>query len=265
MVLWDVNEPGKGQVVAKVEGSVYALAFLAKSNQLLIACNQDGFHLVDLDKRLEGWNFPLSNIQIFRIINDENIIWAAGSGGNLLRINLSDLEVETLRFGNGSLRSLSLNQARREIAIGSSDGTISIFSLEENKNSYTWKGHQSTVFGLSFYPNDQELVSVGKDAKLSLWVRENSDQLTLKKSIPAHLFGIHDVAIHPSLSILATCSMDKTIKIWDSATLKLLRVLDKSRHAGHGHSINQLLWLSGPELLLSCSDDRTITAWDIFE
>jgi len=58
--------------------------------------------------------------------------------------------------------------------------------------------------------------------------------------------------------------MDKTLKIWDAENLKLLRVLDKTRHAGHGHSVNQVLWLGKRELLLSCSDDRTISAWDIY-
>jgi hypothetical protein len=40
-----------------------------------------------------------------------------------------------------------------------------------------------------------------------------------------------------------------------------LKVIDKARHAGHGTSVNKLLWT--PNRLLSASDDRSISAWDI--
>jgi WD40 repeat protein len=55
--------------------------------------------------------------------------------------------------------------------------------------------------------------------------------------------------------------MDKSIKVWDLEELKLLKVIDKARHAGHGTSVNKLLWTPGQ--LLSASDDRSISAWDV--
>jgi WD40 repeat protein len=57
--------------------------------------------------------------------------------------------------------------------------------------------------------------------------------------------------------------MDKSIKVWDRASRKLLKVIDKSRHAGHGTSVNKLVWMKYNDLLVSCSDDRTISVWDV--
>ena len=57
--------------------------------------------------------------------------------------------------------------------------------------------------------------------------------------------------------------MDKAIKVWDAKTFKLLKVIDKARHAGHGTSVNKLLWMNYKDTLVSCSDDRTISLWDI--
>jgi WD40 repeat protein len=52
--------------------------------------------------------------------------------------------------------------------------------------------------------------------------------------------------------------------VWDTERLQLLKVIDKARHAGHGTSVNKLLWTSFESQLLSASDDRSISAWQIF-
>jgi WD40 repeat protein len=57
--------------------------------------------------------------------------------------------------------------------------------------------------------------------------------------------------------------MDKSIKVWDMEALKLLKVIDKARHAGHGTSVNKLLWTNYNDQLASASDDRTISIWNI--
>ena len=57
--------------------------------------------------------------------------------------------------------------------------------------------------------------------------------------------------------------MDKSIKVWDAEALKLLKVIDRSRHAGHGTSVNKVLWTNYNDQLLSASDDRTISVWNI--
>jgi WD40 repeat protein len=57
--------------------------------------------------------------------------------------------------------------------------------------------------------------------------------------------------------------MDKSIKVWDTAQLKLLKVIDRARHTGHGTSVNKLLWMPFHNYLASASDDRSISIWDI--
>jgi WD40 repeat protein len=57
--------------------------------------------------------------------------------------------------------------------------------------------------------------------------------------------------------------MDKSIKVWDAGELKLLKVIDRARHAGHGTSVNRVLWTGFRDQLASASDDRTISLWQI--
>lgn len=265
VVLWNVRKPDQGKLIAKTQGTVYSLCYLKEKNKLFISVNKDGIHLVDLESGREEWMHPTPGQSWFRMRHWDGKVFISGSQGQLLSIQLSAFEIQNIKIGNSDLRAVSIQTGGKRIAIGNSNGDIQIFNSDFDWQYSEKLAHEKTVFGLNFYPNTNRLISVGRDAKMSLW--EISAQNVLNKiiSIPAHIFGIHDVVVHPKKPLIATASMDKTIKIWDAETLKLLRVLDKSRHAGHGHSINQLLWLEEQELLLSCSDDRTISAWNIFE
>lgn len=265
VVLWNVDEPEQGKLIARMPSSVYALHYFQEHNLILVGVNQDGLHLIDLNSGNDIWNLPCPGVIWFRFdALDENQILAAGSKGNLLLFNALTKSFVLLPNLNSDIRALSVNPKNNQLSTGSSDGKIRIFNTISFEKFVEFEAHANTVFGLGWFPDGQYLVSCGRDAKLKLWNCESGGQPELEKEIPAHLFGIHDVKVHPSKPILATGSTDKTIKIWDAENLKLLRVLDKSRHAGHGHSINQILWLGKRELLLSCSDDRTISAWDIY-
>lgn len=81
--------------------------------------------------------------------------------------------------------------------------------------------------------------------------------------VPAHIYSINTVVVSPDGQYLATGSMDKTIKIWDRASLKLLKVLDFARYGGHKNSINRLIWSTYQDLLVSGSDDKNISVWKI--
>jgi WD40 repeat protein len=57
--------------------------------------------------------------------------------------------------------------------------------------------------------------------------------------------------------------MDKTIKVWETESMTLLKVIDRSRHAGHTNSVNKVLWTNYENLLISCGDDKNIIVWDL--
>jgi len=265
VVLWNVDDTEKGKMIVQVPSSIYAIHYFPETNTLLIAANRDGLHLIDLESGLESWKMSSPTTNWFRIeaLNSEQII-LSGSSGSLANLNSTSWTINWLATPVSDNRAIAVHQNSGEIAFGNSIGNIGIFKSSDSNPLLFQAIHKNTVFGLAFYPDGERLISCGRDGHLVLWTRYGTGNWHPQVEIPAHLFGIHDVKIHPEKPILATCSMDKTLKIWDAENLKLLRVLDKTRHAGHGHSVNQVLWLGKRELLLSCSDDRTISAWDIY-
>jgi WD40 repeat protein len=86
----------------------------------------------------------------------------------------------------------------------------------------------------------------------------------LLRDIPAHNYHINDIKFNPSASLFATVSMDKTLKIWDSETLKLLKVVDRFKQDAHTNSVNKIIWLNENELI-TCGDDKLIFQWEIIE
>jgi WD40 repeat protein len=110
-----------------------------------------------------------------------------------------------------------------------------------------------------YSPDGNFLFSGSRDARLKVWdVQAGYVQAA---EVVAHMYAINHIEFSPNGKHFVTCSMDKSIKVWDLEELKLLKVIDKARHAGHGTSVNKLLWTPGQ--LLSASDDRSISAWDV--
>ena len=118
-----------------------------------------------------------------------------------------------------------------------------------------------SVFTLAYSPDFQLLLSAGRDAHLKSW--DVNSAYSSFHDIVAHMYAINHIEYSPDGKHFVTCSMDKSIKVWDSHTFKLLKVIDKARHAGHGTSVNKLLWSDHDNLLLSASDDRAISIWNI--
>jgi len=126
---------------------------------------------------------------------------------------------------------------------------------------YAFKAHQNSVFSLCFSPDGRFLLSGSRDAHLKIW--DVAQAYQAQQDIVAHLFAINHIVFSPDQRWFATCSMDKSIKVWDAASFRLLKVIDRARHAGHGTSVNKLMWSSFDNLLLSGSDDKRISVWSI--
>jgi WD-40 repeat-containing protein len=159
-----------------------------------------------------------------------------------------------------SARTIAVNEQTGEIAVGYSDHHIRVFD-GELKLKKAWLAHANSVFTLRYTPDGRYLLSGSRDARLKLW--DAGAGYILAEEVVAHMYAINHIDFSPDGKHFVTCSMDKSVKVWDAGAMKLLKVIDKSRHAGHGTSVNRLLWTTFDDQLISASDDRTISVWQI--
>ncbi|GAB3576915.1 WD40 repeat domain-containing protein [Hymenobacter daeguensis] len=265
VVGWDAAEPGRdGELLARVENSVYALRHLPGLNLLVLGHNFQGIQAIDLAKRQLAHATALPPVAIFEIVASESRqrLYVALGDGTLAVLRLPDFRLEKLlRLADKSLRCLAVHEGRGELAVGSSDTFTRILDLDSLAVKYTLGESTNSVFSVAYSPDGARLLTAGRDAQIRTW--DVAAGYALAGRVPAHLYTINHLAFSPDGHYLASCSLDKSIKLWDAATLTLLRVLDRARAAGHGTSVNRLVWPGNQNRLVSCSDDRSLAVWQL--
>jgi WD40 repeat protein len=260
IVKWDHDHPEQGELVAKLPNSVYALHYHTSSNMLIAGHNYDGIHLLEWENKKEVGSLHFTEAAIFDIQSLNGKIFVASGDGMVRCIDLEKLVVtQKIKQSEKNARTLAIHADRGELAVGYSDNFIRVFDLDTLALKHEWQAHANSVFTVRYSQDGTLLFSGSRDARLKVWdVQAGYLPVT---EIVAHLYAINHIEFSPDGKHFVTCSMDKSIKVWDLEELKLLKVIDKARHAGHGTSVNKLLWTA--DRLLSASDDRSISAWDI--
>ena len=265
VVGWDAAAPARdGELLARVENSVYALRHLPELGLLVLGHNFQGIQVLDLASRQLAHATALPPVAIFEIVYSASRqrLYVGLGDGTLAVLTVPDFRLEKiLRLADKSLRCLALHEGRAELAVGSSDTLTRILDLDSLETKFTLAESTNSVFSVAYSLDGAQLLTAGRDAQIRTW--DVAAGYALAGAVPAHMYTIHHLAFSPDGRYLASCSLDKSIKLWDAATLTLLRVLDRARAAGHGTSVNRLIWPGNENRLVSCSDDRSLAVWQL--
>lgn len=261
VVLWDLENVDTGKMIVKVPASCYALSFSKERNLLVVGQNFSGIHLIDVEAKKEMGSVALTKSAIFDIKTTSERIYVATGEGEVI---LLDWELRILakrRFAIQSARCLALSPNGEDLVVGFSNHTFRVLGAVDLSEKLAVQAHANSVFTLCYHPELPILISGSRDARLKFW--DVSRGYELVEEVVAHMYAINHVVFSPDHQHFVSCSMDKSIKVWDATHFKLLKVIDRARHAGHGTSVNKLLWMPHEQTLVSCSDDRTVSLWDI--
>jgi len=265
VVGWDTTDPTRdGELLARVQNSVYALRHLPELGLLVLGHNFQGIQAIDLSQKQLVHATALPPVAIFEIVFSESRqrLYVALGDGTLAVLTVPDFRLEKLlRLADKSLRCLALHEGRSELAVGSSDTFTRILDLDSLEVKCLLGESTNSVFSVAYSVDGMRLLTAGRDAQIRTW--DVATGYTLTGSVPAHMYTINHLAFSSDGRYLASCSLDKSIKLWDATTLTLLRVLDRARAAGHGTSVNRLVWPGAENRLVSCSDDRSLVVWAV--
>ena len=137
--------------------------------------------------------------------------------------------------------------------------------LPRSPARHTLSSHQKPITCVAFHPVFSSLASGSEDSIIKIWDWELGE---LERTIKGHTKAVLDVDFGGPRggTLLASCSSDLTIKLWDpNDEYKNIRTLP-----GHDHSVSAVRFIpsgaagspSSGNLLVSASRDQTLRIWD---
>ena len=123
---------------------------------------------------------------------------------------------------------------------------------------YTLESHQFEISCIAFHPLYSTIASGDQGSAIKIWDWELGE---LERTIKGHTKAITgiDFGGPKGHTLLASCSSDLTIKLWDPAdAYKNIRTL-----SGHDHTVSAVRFMPSGNLLVSASRDTTLRMWDV--
>ena len=252
IVCWQMDQTD-GRLVIKHHQAVYSLA---SDRQYLYSGTRSGLlSLFFLEDYALKKHMQLCEAPIFEILPlFDGFIVAAGDGC-LYALDAEARLVKKIQLSNKPIRTIiALNDT---YYAGASDGNIYCLDADLVLTN-TIAAHDNSVFALAYSKDSNQLICGGRDAVLK-WF----DASKCVREVKAHLLHIHRLALHEDGLWMVSSSMDKTIKLWETSSGELLKVISAEKYGAHTSSVNKILWID--KNIISCSDDRTLKCFEIQE
>ena len=154
--------------------------------------------------------------------------------------------------------ALAFSPDSKTLAVGTFR-EVQFWDVETHKLAKVWSGHADTVRTLVFSKDGKTLVAggglPGAAGEVKLW-----DVVNSKETLT---FGseLGDVVTSLGLSVdgkkIVTGSIDKTVRVWETATGKLLQTLRE-----HSDAVTGVAFSPDGKYFVSSSADRSLKVWD---
>ncbi len=252
LLLWDVEKRSAARALKGHRGYVTALVFLPDQKTLASASDDETVRLWDTDTG--------ESRQTLKGLAQPALALAASPDGNLIAVATGDVDRPTksgaalvydaageLKFRlEGHVRAVlavAFSSDGNLLATSSADESIKLWSVATGKEVRELEGHSRPVNSLVFLSSGKRLFSVSGGRavggnELKLWdVASGKDIAT----VAAHESPIQHLALSADERNLATCSLDKTAKVWDVAA-----VLSAAGHKANSGSAGENEFLPEP-------------------
>ena len=122
---------------------------------------------------------------------------------------------------------------------------------------HTIKSHTSDVNGVSF-SNNKKLATCSADKTVRVWDADDYSELSCSPLL-SHTYYVHCCTFSPFGTLLASCSTDGKIIIWDIKTGQKKGVLQHESKS----SIRVIRFSPNSSHLVSGGDDNNLCLWDL--
>ncbi len=207
------------------------------------------------------------NVDCCRFSPDGKMILTVGQYDAKVWSFAKQKNLQKWRFlGDNTVRDTNFSPDGKSIVSASADSVIKLWDIRTGKLKREFRGHRSYISSCVFSPNGKMLASGGK--RVRLWDINSGQLLRVfsgrEKEGPqiilyekGHNNIISSCCFSPDNKKLISSSWDKTIRMWDIKTGKLLKV-----YKGHTNNVNRCSFDLQGKQVATCSDDKTVKIWE---
>jgi platelet-activating factor acetylhydrolase IB subunit alpha len=131
--------------------------------------------------------------------------------------------------------------------------------IPKSPEKFTLSGHRGPITSIRFHAFFSIIATSSEDATIKLWDYETGE---FERSLKGHTKSVQCISFNDmknDASLLASCSADLSIKIWDAnADYKCIKTC-----MGHDHSISSVHFIYPGDFIVSASRDKTIKIWEV--
>ncbi|KAJ7408892.1 POC1 centriolar protein A [Willisornis vidua] len=153
-----------------------------------------------------------------------------------------------------AVTSVDFSLNKKQLASGSMDSCLMIWSMKPQMRAYRFVGHKDAVMCVHFSPSGHLVASGSRDKTVRLWIPSLKGESTVFK---AHTATVRSVHFSNDGQSLVTASDDKTVKVWTVHRQKFLFSLSQ-----HINWVRCARFSPDGRLIVSSSDDKTVKLWD---
>ena len=253
IMIWDART---GELIARLAGhsdSISNLRFSPDGHLLASSSRDKTVHIWNLiTRRIVGTLRAETGIPALSFSSDGRLlasghpngkvcIWDAHTGLLRRSWNAGPLLIWAIAFSPGA-----------SLLATSSGQVIRLWDVETGRLRTDFGRHQGTAVGLTFHPSAPRLYSLG-DGVIKEWDLAHPGELLLDD--PKSSAGI---ATSPDGRWIVTGSWDGTLRIYDTASEKLVR-----SWTGHTEHVTTVVFSPDSSLVASSSFDKTIKLWNV--
>jgi WD40 repeat protein len=138
----------------------------------------------------------------------------------------------------------------------SRDKTAKVWDLTSKESVLTFPDHQNPVYGVAVKSDGKVGISVGEDNQVRFWNATGEGKQI--RAAGGHSKAVFRIVSYPKQPILATCSADTTVRLWNTDTGKPLRTL-----TGHTDWVYALAFSPDGNVLASGSWNGEVKVWNV--
>ncbi len=265
---WDIRNGECQQVLTEHEDGVRSISISLDGQMLASSSNDRTVRLwnIDTGECLKVLHGHKNVVFAVTFSPDGNLLASSGIGQKVRLWNIDTGECLKVFQGHSNMvNSVAFNSQGNLLASGSYDQSVKLWHVSTYQCVKTWQGYSNQSLSVTFSPDGQTLVSGGQDQKVRLWDIKTGQVI---KTLHDHTNWVLSVAFSPITpnsiikgrggGILASASGDKTIKLWNINTGKVIRTL-----WGHEAVVRSIAFTADGQILASGSEDGTIRLWEV--